>query len=320
VTKLFRAEFPVWGSTGVLALIDGKARTEALTILLAEIEAFDLACSRFRPDSELARLNSAPPAGPVRVSTLLLDAVDAALRAAAVTDGLVDPTVGTALEVLGYDRDFAVVERNGPAVEVIIRPVTGWKAVRIDRVRSTVTRPTGAHLDLGATAKARCADLAASRIADRLGTGVLVGLGGDVAVAGPPPAGGWSVKIADDHNSPIDSSGAAVSIASGGLATSSTTVRRWRRGSQAHHHLIDPGTGRPAAEYWRTVTVAAGSCLDANIASCASILLGERAVSWLAGRALPARLWQEDGSVATVAGWPDDRPWEGVPGAELVPC
>ena len=120
------------------------------------------------------------------------------------------------------------------------------------------------------------------RIAGATGVGVLVSLGGDVAVAGPPPEEGWPIRITDDHADPLEAGGPIVTITSGGLATSSTSVRRWARGGQVLHHLIDPSTGAPAAEVWRTVSVAAGSCVDANIASCAAVIMGAAAPSWLA--------------------------------------
>ncbi len=160
------------------------------------------------------------------------------------------------------------------------------------------------RLDLGATAKALCADRAAARIAAQVGAGVLVSLGGDIAVAGAPPPGGWSVKMSHDHAAPFDGPGPVIAVLSGGLATSTTTVRRWYRGGLPVHHLIDPATSKPATEHWRIVSVAAGSCLDANTASCAAMLLAEAAPSWLAERALPARLENLRGQVTRVAGWP----------------
>ena len=93
-------------------------------------------------------------------------------------------------------------------------------------------------------------------------------------------------------------------INDGGLATSSTLGRAWRRGGADLHHIIEPSTGRPARSSWRTVSVAAASCVDANIASIAAILRAERAIGWLDGLRLPARLVRHDGTVVTVAGWP----------------
>ncbi|MGI8752672.1 MAG: FAD:protein FMN transferase [Acidimicrobiales bacterium] len=133
---------------------------------------------------------------------------------------------------------------------------------------------------------------------------MLVSLGGDIAVAGLPPAGGWPVRVTRNHADPPDGPGQTVTIKAGGLATSSTQVRRWERGGKAVHHLVDPSTGRSTRGCWQTVTVAAGSCVDANIASTASIILGSGAPAWLEQRQLPARLVDTTGAVTVVAGWP----------------
>jgi thiamine biosynthesis lipoprotein len=299
----FTASFSALGTLAVLVIGVRTAAEEALAILRRELAAIDAAASRFRTDSELSRLNAA--AGrPVRVSALMFEAVEVALRAARVTGGVVDPTVGAALQRIGYDRDFATVAACGPAIRVDFQPVPGWHQVRVDRTAATVRLPAGVALDLGATAKALCADRAAVAIAAATGAGVLVSLGGDLAVAGPPPEEGWVVRITHDHADPPEAGGPTVSIRSGGLATSSTSVRRWVRGGRSLHHVIDPATGAPAAEYWRTVSVAAGSCVDANIASCAAIILGPAAAEWLGSHQLPARLETPGGRVTTIAGWP----------------
>src|SRR2546425_1180215 len=118
--------------------------------------------------------------------------------------------------------------------------------------------------------------------------GVLVSLGGDIAVAGEPPPQGWSIQASEDAAMPISDSDEAVSINSGGMATSGTTVRRWVRGQTIMHHIIDPATGLPADSIWRTATVVAGSCVDANIASTAAIVLSDRAPAWLVERKVAA--------------------------------
>ncbi len=301
MTVLRSTTFPALGTTATLVAAGG-GHDRAVAVLREELQAIDLACSRFRADSELARVNRA--AGrPVAVSELFLEALDAAVRAARLTGGLVDPTVGTALRVLGYDRDFPAVAPAGPALNFRLRPVPGWTALTVDRQRHRVTVPAGVELDFGATAKALCADRAARRAGRESGGGVLVSLGGDIAVSGPAPDGGWPVGVTDDHSEPLGRGGCTVAISSGGLATSSTAVRRWRRGEAELHHLVDPRTGGSAAPFWRTVTVAAGSCLDANTASCAALVMGPAAGTWLAERSLPARLVRTDGEVVTVGGW-----------------
>jgi thiamine biosynthesis lipoprotein len=229
---------------------------------------------------------------------VLAEALTVALRAARLSDGLVDPTVGGAVRALGYDRDFAAIE-DGPVVRQV---VPGWRRVLFDAERGEVVLPRGVLLDLGATAKALAADEAARAISTLLDSGVLVSLGGDVAVAGPAPEGGWRIGLGDDHRTAVD--GPVVTIRNGGLATSSTTQRKWRRGGVEQHHIVDPRTGRAAEVVWRTATVAAATCVDANTAATAAIVLGRAAPAWLASRGLPARLVSASGAVRTVAGWP----------------
>src|SRR5262249_17355067 len=153
----------------------------------------------------------------------------------------------------------------------------------------TVSIPEGIELDLGATAKAWAADRAARRAARSGACGVLLSLGGDVAIAGTPRDDeGWPIGLADDHAA--DGATAVGALAAGGLATSSTTVRAWRQDGHDMHHILDPWTGRPARVVWRTVSVAAPTCVEANAASTAAIVLGERAEDWLTERDIDARL------------------------------
>jgi thiamine biosynthesis lipoprotein len=176
--------------------------------------------------------------------------------------------------------------------------------VRLDSAGSTVCVPDGIHLDLGATAKAWAADRAADAVARRTGSGVLVGLGGDISTAGPTPSGGWPIHVTDNHRGGLHAPGQGIRIRGGGLATSSTVARRWVKGTQTMHHIIDPATGAPARSCWRTVSVAAANASDANIASTAALIRGGAGARWLQDLGLPARLVAEDGRVCTTAGWP----------------
>ena len=241
------------------------------------------------------------PAGPGEPAAA--EAIVAALRAAELSNGAVDPTVGEALILAGYDRTFSAGLREPPQA-LSARRVPGWRAVCVDRARGRVTIPAGVRLDLGATAKALAADRAATAAAAAAGCGVLVNLGGDIAVAGTQPPEGWPVRVADDHRASLAAPGQSLTIRSGGLATSSTTARCW---GTASHHIIDPRTSRPTRSRWRTVSVAAGSCVDANTASTAAIVLDDAAPDWLESHRLPARLVARDGAVLTVAGWPAER-------------
>ncbi|MFD9128370.1 FAD:protein FMN transferase [Kitasatospora sp. NPDC059571] len=295
--------FPALGTTAVLLVADPGGTAAALRVLEEELAAVDLACSRFRSDSELSRANRTD--GPVTVGPLLAEAIEAALRAAEATDGAVDPTVGAAVSALGYDRTFASVRPEAVEPVTPVRP-SGWRTVEWNARAARLRLPPGTALDLGATAKALAADRAAERAAHVAGCGVLVNLGGDLAAAGPAPAGGWQVAIADDHTAPADGAGPVVSVRSGGLATSGTTVRSWRRGGRSLHHIVDPATGDVPAPLWRTVSVAAATCVDANTAATAAIVRGAQALGRLNALRLPARLVRTDGSVVVVGGWPPD--------------
>jgi thiamine biosynthesis lipoprotein len=279
----------------------GVAKAAANQVV-AEIDA---AASRFRDDSELSRLNNAT-GREVAVGPLLAKAIAAALRGASLTGGAVDPTVGSAVRMAGYEGDFAGIPADGPSMRLVAHRVPGWQAIRFSAALRTVFIPEGVEIDLGATAKALASDLAAEAASQAMGgAGALVSLGGDIAVAGEPPAGGWSVQVSEDSAAPIREGEETVSISSGGLATSSTTVRRWTRGGVILHHIIDPATGLPAESRWRTATVAAATCVDANIASTAAIVKSVGAVAWLESIHLAARLVERDGTIRRVAGWPD---------------
>jgi thiamine biosynthesis lipoprotein len=302
----YSASFEAIGVTNQVTVVEPDALGTAMAIAERQIAALDDACSRFRGDSELALLNR--ERGAV-VSSLLLEAIEAGLAAAEETDGLVDPTVGNAMRALGYDHDFDVIVRQGARPLFELRQAAGWRSVVIDRAAATVHLRRGAELDLGATAKSWAADRLARAALDATGSAVLVSLGGDVAVAGQPPEGGWPILVTDDSRAQA-ATGQTVSIREGGLATSSTTVRRWRAGQIEMHHIVNPRNGTPAEACWRTVSVAAQSCLEANTAATAAIVLGSRALAWLEERSICARLVRTDGNVQTTGGWPsvDDEP------------
>ncbi|MGZ5290035.1 MAG: FAD:protein FMN transferase [Actinomycetota bacterium] len=293
--------FRALGTSAKVVTTVPQALPDAIVAVREEVDAIDRTCSRFRPDSELARLHDG--AGEwVEVDPVLVEAIEVALRAAILTDGDVDPTVGESLLLVGYDRDFAGLDPDGPPIEAL-RAAPGWRTVEVGPAGSRVRIPRGVRLDLGATAKAFAADRSARAAFDATGSGVLVSLGGDIAVAGPPPRDGWEVGLADSHAA-VAEPGHTVRIEAGGLATSSTTARRWLRGGRAVHHVVDPSTGRPANEVWRTVSVAAATCVDANVAATAAIVRGEPAALWLQRMGMPARLVRTDGSIVRTGGWP----------------
>jgi thiamine biosynthesis lipoprotein ApbE len=302
----------------VLGIVDNQALGGSLRIVVTDplslrtakaavdgvIQAIDAAASRFREDSELSRLNAAPERE-VLVSLLLAQAIAAGLRGAELTGGAVDPTVGKAIKLAGYDADFAQVIKDGGPLRVRATRVPGWRAIRFEPARRRVWIPRGVEIDLGATAKALASDLAAKAAAEAIaGGGVLVSLGGDIAVAGEAPGGGWPVQVSEDSGAPLDDGEETVTINDGGIATSSTTVRRWTRAGVVLHHIIDPATGLPVDGPWRTATVAAATCVDANIASTAAIVMGYGALAWLERQGLAARLVDQEGRIECTSRWP----------------
>jgi FAD:protein FMN transferase len=308
------ASWEALGSRVVLRLSAPGEMPAARAAVERELDAIDRACSRFRADSELSRVNAA--AGrPVHASALLIEALEVALRAAVLTDGDVDPTVGRALELAGYDRDWRLLDapRDEPAPNPVLSAWVraGWRTVALDLENSSIAVPAGVSLDLGATAKAWAADRSAAAAAQAAGCGALVGLGGDIATCGAAPDGAWRIRVTDDHRSDPSAPGQTITIACGGLATSSTAVRRWSHDRHTMHHIIDPRTGAPAAERWRTVSVAASDCTEANIATTAALVRANAAPAWLEELNLPSRLVDWQGNVTVLAGWPA----EGTPGA-----
>ena len=308
-----RSRFRALGTYGELVLYGKPAALgTAVRLLRAELAAVDLACSRFRADSELLAVN-ARAGQPIPVSPLLAEAVAVALAAAEQTGGDVDPTLGGALAAAGYDADYNALPADGRPVAAPPARPGAWREIELDRAAGILTMPPGVALDLGATAKALAVDRIAAAVAAATGAGVLVNVGGDLAAAGALPPDGWPVRLTDDtERDPADPArpgrtGPVVQMHGGGLATSSTVVRRWRRGGHLYHHILDPRTGLPAEPVWRTVTVTAASCVDANTASTAGIVRGRGALQWLSALGLPSRLVDAGGGVHRVAGWPADR-------------
>jgi FAD:protein FMN transferase len=288
------------GTTTTVVVDDGVALPAAMAMVQAQVRVIDEVCSRFKPDSELSRLNRAAGGGVVVLSALLEEAIAAAILTAEMTGGLVDLTVGRCVEEAGYTVTFRDVPRDGPPLELSVHQVLGWRALGYDPVEHTVRIPAGVAIDLGASGKAWAADRAATAVADRLGVAVAVDCGGDLAVRGPIPDGGWPIRVCANVD---DKDGQDITVYDGGLATSGTTVRRWRRGGVELHHIIDPFTGLPARTPWVMVSVAAATCVEANAAATAALIMGERARAWLDGLELPARLVDVDGAVHFAGGW-----------------
>lgn len=256
--------------------------------------------TRFDPGSELSRLNRAA-GGRVVVSELMLEVVATALEAARATAGVFDPTLLLQLARAGYDRTFSELPAARPAPALAPRPGGDWRRVEVHRPSRTIRIPAGCGLDLGGIAKGMAADAAVAELADRGLAWAAVDAGGDIALHGVPSGlGGWPLAVeTGSGQEPV------ITLAAGGLATSSTRARRWRVGEGEAHHLLDPRTGLPSASGIASVTVAAGTCAQAEVAAKAALILGEPEGRALLGRlGLAALLIREGGGRLATAGWP----------------
>jgi FAD:protein FMN transferase len=280
------------------------------TYLRSWVETVEAACSRFREDSDISRANRAAGTA-VKVSADLLAAVDAACIMAEATYGLCDPTVGGAVISAGYNRTFDDVIDQGSGPLIVHRSGGAWRELVVEPDAGTLTIPAGYLLDLGGSAKGWAVDEAIQALGwDILAThpdaGVCISAGGDMAVAGRAPRGGWPVTIRERL---VDAGGVPerqVHLAAGAMATSGSTGRQWQRDGVRQHHIIDPRTGEPGNSTWTLVTAVADRCLVADSMATAAWLLNEAAPRWLAGRGVGARLLRADGSevlVGDVSHW-----------------
>ncbi len=321
-----------WRALGTyvyLATADPAQLGPAQAMAQAVLAEVDRTCSRFRSDSDLMRANARPGRW-VAVDPLLVAAVSVAVEAAEHTDGLVDPCLGRSMVQLGYDADLDEVRRRpAPTAPDPTSPDPtspgpppaprrgAWRDIGLDP-DGAVRVPHGCSLDLGATAKAWAADLVAATLVDGLGCGVVVSLGGDIRCDAPPDSSGpgWPVRVTER---PGEGRGQTVWLAGGGLATSSTTVRRWSSGGPVRHHIVDPRTGLPTTGPWRTVTATGPTSVAANTASTAALVLGDQARPWLRDRSVTARLVSDTGAVHAVGSWPCALPSAGAPGLPFSP-
>jgi FAD:protein FMN transferase len=281
---MIRLEFRAVGTTCSAAVTPGAGARRALEAARTEIEACEAALSRFRPDSDLSRLNDAGGDW-VAVDERLCEALVLALRAREATNGRFDPTVLPVLAAAGYDRSFEELDEREP------RPAADWHAgamIDVDGDRARLER--GAAVDLGGIGKGYAAEraVAAIREAWPSARGAGVDLGGDLALWGvPEPATPWRVRVAD----PRGGSAGTIVVHGGGVATSGRDVRRFGP-RRSLHHLIDPATGAPAEPGPLAVTVVAARAAEAEAHSTAlAISTLEQARAHVAATHGIAALW-----------------------------
>ena len=298
-----RHELRAMGTTVTVVL---SARDVDASGIVEELfAAWEATLSRFRPDSELSRLNASAGRA-VCVSPLLLTVVQAALAAARATDGIFDPALEPHLRALGYDRTFDNLVPDGPA-PAVPGPGGAWRTIEIDGVAGTVRLPAGSALDLGGIAKGMAVDAALGELVNHGVAAAVVDAGGDLAVTGlPPAASAWPVALE------VRGGEREVAIVSGALATSGISRRAWRRGGVEQHHLVDPRSGASARNDLWSVTAAAASCAQAEVAAKVAFVLGRaEGTRFLLGLGISALLVGRDGAEAIVGSWADAA----VPGA-----
>ncbi|WP_104119157.1 FAD:protein FMN transferase [Arthrobacter sp. B1805] len=303
---MYSVTFPAIGTTVGVHATNQSVLESAVTSVRDYLTRLDDAVSRFRLNSELSEVNRRAASGSVAlaVSGLFAEVVGAALVTAELTGGLVDPTIGSALIRSGYDIDLsaATVRLDWMMLDKPV-PAPGWKLIHVDPRSGVVGVPQGMVLDFGASAKAHAADRLAELLARTLPGGFLVDLGGDIAVSGNPPQGGWQVGV-EQADGRI---GQVVTIHHQALATSSTQLRTWIRNGERIHHILDPRTGDTAPSVWAEATCAGATAVEANAASTAAVILGEEAPEWLHFNGISARLRRLNGEVVRTGGWPADE-------------
>jgi FAD:protein FMN transferase len=290
--------FEALGTYVYVATRDAAELGAARRLTADLLGAVDRTCSRFRDDSDLSLANARAGRW-TTVDPLLVAAAEVALGAARITDGLVHPLLGRPLVALGYDRDFGLLHDTGEAVAVTPPTLDSWRelGLRGDEVRV----PAGTALDLGATGKGFAADLVAHALDAELRAPALVSVGGDLALSRPDGTP-WPVSVSERPGDPA----VLVHLEQGGLATSSTRVRRWARAGTSYHHVLDPRTGLPARVVWSTVSCLGGTAVGANTASTAAIVLGDAAPDWLDSHGVSARLVTPEGDVLRTGAWPEE--------------
>jgi thiamine biosynthesis lipoprotein len=261
---MLRREFRAMG-TDIELLVDvpsGDEADEALDAAQVEFERLESLLSRFLPDSELTALNDA---GAIRAGPELYELVELALDAREGTGGRFDPTAHDAVVGAGYDRSFELVSPEGPAVALTAAQCRG--GVVLDAGTRSIALSPGVRLDLGGIGKGYAVDRAQTLLAT-VGS-CLVNAGGDLYASGGP----WPVGVETPDGM------ITLLVADAGLATSGRDRRRWRRGSEERHHLIDPRTGLPAESDLLRVTAVGRRAVDAEVAAKALFLAGESAAA-----------------------------------------
>ena len=246
-------------------LVDGPA--ELIGVGWARLRQLEQTWSRFLPDSELNRLQAWR--GWLECSDDLVAALQWSLRMHHETGGLFDPSIRISLERLGYDRTFMEVEPSGTPADTVV-PAPGMAGVEVSGNRARIA--DGVSIDLGGIGKGLAADIVADELIAAGANSAYVSLGGDIHASGEPvDENGWNVPLLHPMSGePVDHH----RLYAGALVMSTTMLRRWRRGSDEHHHIIDPRTGASATTDLVAVAVADQSAARGEALAKSAIVAG----------------------------------------------
>lgn len=292
-----RDEFRAMGCSVEVELVgdEDSVLVTGLAVARQSIAELERCWSRFLPDSDISRLNSAQGAM-VSVQPATIDLLQSMVDGFAATEGCFDPTLLAPLVALGYDASW-----SDAGMRTSVPAGSAWRgdirSVAVDRAASVAQLPSGTVLDAGGIGKGLAADRVVARLLASGVGGAMVSIGGDLRVAGTGPnSGSWLIGVADasDHTSEV----AYLALADAGVATSGTRRRAWRDSNNNEvHHLLDPATGRPTARDVVQATVVAGTAAWAEVYSKLLMVRGADALETLNEAGLGARVVDSDESV-----------------------
>jgi thiamine biosynthesis lipoprotein len=291
----------------VYIVADEVSGADLLQLAQDRAELLEDCWSRFRPASELNRLNAFAGQGPMAVSGDLYLLADRMRQAWSMSGGLFDPTVLSSMMALGYDADFSLVSTRSAEDlgDIITSTAPGMSGVRLDESAMTISLPAGVGIDPGAIGKGLAADIIAAELFETGADGVLINLGGDLAFVGNTEDGtSWSIGV-EDERLPVDDAARVLRVfefpegpTTAGIATSTTLKRRWAQGRR--HHVIDPRTGGMSVSDLVQVTVVADEAWQAEITATTALLMpAAEAERWLREREVPAILLTADRTIVT---------------------
>jgi len=281
---MIRVKFQAMGCA-MMAFLDheGPKASKLLEQVPGWFEEWEQVLSRFRPESDLNRLNRSAGSN-FLAQPVLINVIQAALGEAQWSDGLVVPTIRASLEIAGYDRDFDLVSPVQPERPTSLNRTdpSHWQQITVDQKKQSIVLPVGMTLDLGGFAKGWAANQAMQRLAE-IGP-ALMDAGGDIAISGPQANGElWLVDIADPLQ--VQENLDMLALDGCGVATSGIDHRRWLQGDVLKHHIIDPRSGEAAQTDLASVTVVAPDVIRAEAAAKAVLIRGSReGLEWLEGK------------------------------------